>query len=87
MHRVYKYQLELQPLVTIKMPRGAELLYLNIQHEVPCIWARVKIDNPTEDRTFRICGTGHDAEDTGPYVGSFYLQGGLFVFHVFGVKP
>lgn len=34
-------------------------------------------------RHFRIKGTGHAADDIGDYIGTFQLNGGSLVFHLF----
>jgi hypothetical protein len=85
MKRVYKYQLGMRGTSQIiDMPAGAELLAVQVQHDVPCIWALVNLDNPMTQREFLIVGTGHNLpERYGGHVGTFQLDGGSFVFHVF----
>lgn len=68
------------------MPKGAEILTVQMQGGVPCIWAVV---NPAELRdfwetvTFQIIGTGwdFDTRHKRKYVGT--VQDGPFVWHVF----
>lgn len=83
--RVYKYPLP--PLgywITMVMPVGAEPLCVQVQHGQPCMWARVDVGAPPTTHHFRIAGTGHDlGSNTGRHIGSFQLQGGALVFHVF----
>lgn len=86
--RVYKYVLSpLADRVTLLMPAGAEPLSVMVQGSQICIWARVKLGRPTVGTTFRIAGTGHNLEeDVGKHVGSFQLENGALVFHVFEIK-
>lgn len=61
--RVYKYEFAIDDYVTIKMPVGAKILKVEIQKTVPCLWACVMPDAETEDRHFRIYGTGQDIDE------------------------
>ena len=82
--RVYKYELPLGDWTSITMPDGAEVLCVQLQHGLPRLWARIKVDAPPVVHHFRIAGTGHDlGSNVGRHVGSFQLQGGALVFHVF----
>lgn len=85
MKRIYKYPLDMQGAAQIiNMHAGAELLAVQVQRDVPCIWALVNPDNQMMQREFLIVGTGHDLpERYGGHVGTFQLDGGNFVFHVF----
>ena len=82
MSRVYKYEIPMRDLGGISMPQGAEILHVAEQHGVPCLWARVDPEAPMEDVALSVRGTGHDGAD-GEHVGSFFMQGGDLVFHVF----
>lgn len=84
LQRVYKYLLPVDDWVNVTMPAGAEPLFVEVQHGIPCLWARVTIGNPPEVHHFRIARTGHDlGSNVGRHVGSFMLDGGDLVFHVF----
>lgn len=83
--KIYKYPIT-QPkgLISIEMPAGAEVLTVQVQNEVPCIWALVGPDAPPTMRGFRMYGTGHEIDhENMPYVGTFQLVGGSLVFHLF----
>ena len=83
---VYKYELRLGDYVTVPLPKGAEIIYVAVQADCPYLWARVDPDPqvPVESRRFRIAGTGHRlGTDVGRHIGSFMLQDGALVFHVF----
>jgi hypothetical protein len=86
MATVWKFQIEMKDKFEIEMPRDAELLYVATQNETPCLWARVVPERTREARRFRLCGTGHEIDMDCRPVGSFMLQGGAFVFHLFEVK-
>ena len=85
---VWKYSFDRpESVVTFAMPIGAEFLTLQTQFNVPCVWMLVNPKAELENRTFVVFGTGHSMEWSGPrdlsYVGTFQLDGGAFVFHVF----
>lgn len=66
------------------MPEGAEILTVQVQHEAPCIWAKVNLNAPAETRLIEIFGTGHPMSETERrYIGSYQSRGGALVFHVF----
>lgn len=82
--RVYKYELPVSDWASVVMPEGAEVLCVQVQHGVPCIWARVTIGSPPLVHHFRVAGTGHDlGSNVGKYIGTIQLDGGHRVFHVF----
>lgn len=82
---VHKYPIELTDRFAVNMPRDATCLYVATQQGVPQVWARVDTNSPIEFRQFYLRGTGHDLGDAAEanYVGSFQLQGGALVFHLF----
>jgi hypothetical protein len=71
------------------MPEGAEILHVDAQRNIPCIWAKVDTDRPAQIRKFRLVGTGHplDREVAASmfHHGSFFMEDGIFVFHLFEV--
>ena len=88
MQAIWKFTMQCADKQVVALPKGAKVLCVQTQNESPCLW----VVNPavevatTEDRTFAIYGTGHQHESIGGvYVGTFQLQGGLLVFHVFEV--
>lgn len=81
---IYKYPLAVIDFQEIKLPAGAQILSLQVQREIPCIWALV--DPKAELRTHHIStyGTGYGTEAySGKYIGTYQLKRGEFVFHVF----
>lgn len=84
MKTVWKYALE-STNQTIDMPAGAKILTVQSQYESPVIWALVEPEMPTESRKFVVYGTGHPAPEAGQYLGTFQIEKGRLVFHVFEV--
>jgi len=84
---IWKFEFETNDVVEIQMPKHAEILYLNVQHN-PCIWALCNPSAQRETRVFRIYGTGSPISQETPktYIGSYHLMSGALVFHVFEVK-
>ena len=71
----------------IEMSNDAEILCIQNQHEKPCMWVLVDPDQEKEERYFEIFGTGHPVHcDMGvdrTYIGTYQLDSGRLVFHVF----
>jgi len=86
---IWKQSLECAEHQVVSLPRGSKVLCVQTQREQPCIWfVTPETNNPTmELRTFAIHGTGHECVTVnGIYIGTFQLQGGALVFHVFEEK-
>jgi hypothetical protein len=84
---IWKYPLEVRDSNVIKMPEGAKILCVQTQNNIPCIWAIVDAEESLENRFFRIVGTGQFLQkeylDYKEYIGTFQLDNGLLVFHLF----
>jgi len=82
---IHKFPLKLTDSQQIKMPERAEILSVQMQGGVPCIWAQVDTDYDLETRLFYIYGTGHRMDDFAvmKFIGT--VQEGQFVWHVFQV--
>lgn len=81
---IYKYSVSPGTL-DLLLPRGAQVLCVNIQYGSPQMWVLL---DPTEhkvQRRFVTYGTGHSIPSGPPlhYVGTFQLEGGALVFHTF----
>ena len=79
--QIWKYSLE----NVIEMPKGAEILTIDIQNGQMFnaqMWVKVNTENEMEKRMFEVIGTGQNFDDTNKkYVGTY--QEGPFVWHVF----
>ena len=85
MKKIFKYPLQPKPENVIEMPAGAAVLDLQTQNDVPCLWVEIDPDAPRIKRKFKIVPTGQ-AFEPGPfvhYMGTFQMQGGALVFHVY----
>lgn len=69
----------------IIMPKGAQLLTVQMQGSAMCLWALVDPLAPKEPRTIDIIGTGWDAEDFSNrrYICSVQMEAGALVWHIF----
>lgn len=88
MDSIWKFQLEVTDEQLIEMPVDAEILDVQTQNGIPCLWARV---DPTAEKIKRSIithGTGHVVpETTGIYLGSYQMEEGMLVCHVFEGNP
>jgi hypothetical protein len=98
---IWKYPFEVADRVTLRMPRGARVLSIQVQCGQPCLWVMVATNSASNrsqtlgdpradlvEREFYVAGTGHPLpEKCGAYLGTFQLSGGALVFHVFEANP
>ena len=81
--KIYKYVLTITGYQTVMMPRDAQILCVQMQRGVPCLWALVDEQLPEVGRVIQICGTGHDLPNgVGKFIGTFQPNDSL-VFHAF----
>jgi hypothetical protein len=81
---VYKFPFAIDDRVVIPMPPRARILSVQVQHGVPCLWALVDFAVlEAQPYAFRIYGTGHPVDNAGEYIGTFQMNGGDLVFHMF----
>lgn len=78
---VWKFPLT-APNVVLEMPKGAEILHIADQRGTPHMWARCDPEAPIELRRFIVTGTGQPCPSS-KHIGTFLLDGGDLVFHVF----
>ena len=68
----------------LHMPRGAEILCVQVQNDWPTLWALVDPSAEKEPRMVCVVGTGEEmpaAMGRSEYVGT--VQEGVFVWHIF----
>ena len=81
-HRIWKYPLEITDRQVINLPAGAWELSVLTAGERLFLYALVDPDQPTEDMTIRIVGTGNPVEqDPGFFIGTVSMP--PHVWHVF----
>ncbi len=78
---VWKYLLSHYDEI-IMMPRGAVVLCVQTQRGQPCLWVKVNPKLELEGRHFLTFGTGHPNVE-GNYIGTYQVEAGQFVFHIF----
>jgi len=85
MKTIYKYPLEVTGDQFVLIPSGYKILTVQVQNEVPCIWAEVDKSSKPENVHVVIVGTGQETreDDEMNYIGSFRLYSGSFVGHCF----
>ena len=89
MKAIWKYELTVEGLQNIKMPVNAQILSVQEQYGKPCLWALVSSEGTeaTEERTIETFGTGHyvpvDMGVERKFIGTFQLDDGAFIGHVF----
>lgn len=72
---------------TVQLPKGAELLTVQMQGPTLCLWALVDPQAPLVPFQIRTAGTGHPLTDEATratYLGTFQLAAGQLIFHAFG---
>jgi hypothetical protein len=82
---IWKFPLRIDDEVLITMPVGAVPLCVQMQYQVPCLWAVVDETANVEMHRFYIRGTGHRLGNVAidKYIGTFQALDGNLVFHVF----
>jgi len=86
MKTIYKYSIGATRTQRIEMPTDAKVLSVQCQAGEPYIWVMVETDLPSKPRAFMLVGTGHFCSDLGGnarYIGTFQIQAGALVFHLF----
>lgn len=83
MKYIWKYQLKLQPEQRIEMPVEAKILTVQVQYDIPCLWALVDPDLHKVLRDICIVGTGRQFDGLGEYIGTFQRADGSLIWHVF----
>jgi hypothetical protein len=82
--RIYKWTLSITDRQDLPLPKGARVLTVQVQGGMPQLWALVDPAAPIVHRTFDTYGTGHGMPDQpGEYVGTYQMEDGALVFHVF----
>lgn len=90
MQKIFKYPFECSPYQDITMPEGGHILSLQTQRNTPCLWAMIDPEKPLVSRRLLTFGTGHEVvapEDSVrlDFLGTYQVESGQFIFHVFEV--
>ncbi|MFA5376381.1 MAG: hypothetical protein WC455_11605 [Dehalococcoidia bacterium] len=84
MTTIYKYPIPFKDWFRLQLPADAEILSVQVQRGIPCIWALVRVGNPLTIRHFRMVGTGYPITDGDlHYIGTVQVADETLVFHLF----
>ena len=93
MKTIWKFPITNLDRTTLQVPFDGfnsfneQVLYCEVQSNVPCLWVKVDTEQPTREVNVFVFGTGHNvdmvAEMGMSHVGSFMLLNGNFVGHMF----
>lgn len=87
MQTVYKYRLEWQPVQIVRLPLK-QVLTIQLQDGIPCLWALVDTEAPEVSLPIRMAGTGtRDGFDFDTLRFISTTQYGAFVLHWFYEPP
>jgi len=83
MKTIYKWTLAVIGKQVLSLPKGTKFLDVQMQGGMPQLWGLCNPENEKEDRTILMFGTGNPVKDEGEYIGTFQMEEGALVFHVF----
>ena len=86
MRFILKYPLLTNRIQTVHMPTGSKIIKVDVQRNVPTIWAMVESDNKLAGRIISMISTGQTLPDgmwENNFIGTFLLNDGAFVLHAF----
>lgn len=85
--RIFKWTLAVTDTQTLELPQGAGILTVQVQGDMPQLWALCNENATTKERRhIAIYGTGNPMPDEpGDYLATFQMHGGALVFHAFEV--
>lgn len=91
MKRVYRYELHIADTTSIEIPVDAKILKFGARAQHPDVvefWALVDDERKTEQKLFRVVGTGHDFPDVDEwrYLDSVITAKGALVWHIFRME-
>lgn len=86
MTTIWKFPLS-DETTALEMPAGASILRVDVQDGSVFLWAMVDTDAPKETRFFLFYGTGYEIKDADrlKFLNTFFVKGGVYVFHAFEV--
>ena len=86
-HIVYKYAIEIKDTQQITLPMNSQILCVQIQYGLPYIWVLQDLAYKIHPVTLELIGTGYhiDGSVRRKYIGTFQMQEGRTVFHLFQI--
>lgn len=89
MQAIWKIVLRIADAQVVNLPRGSEILCVQMQRGEPCIWFKVPdVQDPVgEPHEIRIYGTGNQRKIIdGDYIGTIQMYDGGLIFHVYSSR-
>lgn len=83
MRTIHKFMLRITGVQEIELPRDARVLSLQMQRDIPCLWAEVDDMADQERVVVRMYGTGFELGPTGRYLGTVQFPD-TTVWHFYG---
>jgi len=87
---IFKYPVPIEDHFILELPKNAKILAVQIQRGAPQLWAMVDSETEKEARHFRLSETGHPLGEDYlriiNYIGTFQMENGALVFHLFEIK-
>lgn len=85
MKTIYKVKLAIEDSQFISFQQPAQVLSVQVQNEVPCLWVMVDTEQPFFNYEISTFGTGNPIpkDFNGTFIGTYQLRNGRFVGHVF----
>lgn len=82
---IHKYPLPLQDAQNLRVPNGTQILTVQVQAGVPCLWVLKDMTQKIEENIYiNIYETGREIlRKPGKYIGTYQVNNGQYVFHVF----
>ena len=81
---VLKYELTIKDVNYLEIPKGGEILSLQVQYNTPCIWVLVDADVEKETRRIGVIGSGHFIkQEKIEFIGTAQSFNGDLVWHFF----
>lgn len=83
---IYKYPIKITDNQTIELPEYAQILDVQIQNDVPVLWALVDPKEKPQKIDIEIIGTGNPITNhcvCREYISTIQLKGGNLVYHIF----
>lgn len=82
--RIWKTQIDVRRRIEVKVPAGSKWLSVQPQYDDVSLWFECDPAAPLETRTLSLYGTGSDiVGDPGDYIGTFQIEDGNYVFHLY----
>jgi hypothetical protein len=81
MQRIWKYEIPLTEEFKLEMPRGKQVVRIDVVDSVPYMWVLTRSGNAPEEYGFELHPTGVDIDTDRVYVGTFRIAD--VVFHLF----